>query len=112
MVEYIKRANDINNSTSSNNLVDVIQTVAGIIDDISNNGDHALIKYAKKFDNFTGTSFRMSDSDIAKCVDSLQEQTLKDIKFAQDQIRNFAEIQMKSISDTEVETFPGVVLGH
>ncbi|MEE2704582.1 MAG: histidinol dehydrogenase [Pseudomonadota bacterium] len=113
MVEYIKRSNDTNTSNFHDNTsVDIDQTVAMIIDDVSKNGDQALIKYAKKFDNFKGVTFKMSDRDIVKCIDSLPEQTIKDIKFAQEQIKNFAEIQKKSISDTEVETFPGVILGH
>ena len=67
---------------------------------------------SEKFDKWSPASFRLSDGEIAELVANVSPQTIDDIKFAQAQIRNFAEIQRASLRDVEVETLPGVVLGH
>lgn len=87
-------------------------TVEATLKDIENRGDTAVRELSEKFDNWSPDSFRLSDEDIQAAVSRLSDQTIDDIKFAQAQIRNFAEIQLASLSDVEVETFPGVTLGH
>jgi sulfopropanediol 3-dehydrogenase len=87
-------------------------TVEGIIGDIEKGGEAAVRKYSAQFDDWSPASFRLSDAEIDGCIEALDEQTLDDIEFAQAQIRRFAQIQRLSIRDVEVETLPGVVLGH
>lgn len=90
----------------------VRSTVEAIIADIAEHGEEAVRSYSKKFDNWNPTSFRLSQNEIQACIDSLDTQVIEDIKFAQAQIRRFAQIQMLGLRDVEVETLPGVVLGH
>jgi sulfopropanediol 3-dehydrogenase len=90
----------------------VRSTVESIIADIAEHGEEAVRSYSKKFDNWNPTSFRLSPNEIQACIDSLDSQVIEDIKFAQAQIRRFAQIQMLGLRDVEVETLPGVVLGH
>ena len=90
----------------------VRQTVEQILADIEARGDSAVQELAKKFDNWDQPTFRLSEEEVAAAVAGLPEQTIADIKFAQDQIRNFAQVQHDSMQEVEVETLPGVVLGH
>ncbi|KHF37951.1 histidinol dehydrogenase [Halalkalibacter okhensis] len=90
----------------------VQEIVSGIIKDVEENGDKAVQALAEKFDNWKASSFRLTDNQIAEIVKSVPEQTIEDIKFAQAQVRNFAEKQRECIKDLEVETLPGVTLGH
>ena len=90
----------------------VQKIVREIIDDIENNGDASVRKYSEKFDNWSPTTFQLSKEEIKIVIDSVPTQVIEDIKFAQQQIRNFAEKQKASIHDLEVETLPGVILGH
>ena len=78
---------------------------------IEQNGDSAVREYAKKFDNWDG-DFKLDKDFIASCYERLPDQVISDIEFAQKQVRNFAQIQRDSMKDVEVETLPGVVLGH
>ena len=87
-------------------------TVEGILSDIESRGDAAVREYSAKFDKWSPESFRLTPAQIDACIASLSAQTLDDIRFAQAQIRNFAQIQRDSMKDVEVETLPGVVLGH
>lgn len=87
-------------------------TVETILADIQARGDTAVREYSTKFDRWTPASLRLSDDEIAACIASLPQQAIDDIKFAQAQIKRFAQIQMLSIRDVEVETLPGVILGH
>ena len=80
--------------------------------DIEQRGDRALLELSQKFDNWALESFRPSEGEIAACVGQLTPGQLEDIKFAQKQIRNFAQLQKDSLHDIEVETLPGVILGH
>lgn len=86
--------------------------VEAIIADIEARGDAAVREYSEKFDKFTPESFLLTKVQIEACIASLSKQALEDIKFAQAQIRRFAQIQKMSLRDVEVETLPGVVLGH
>jgi sulfopropanediol 3-dehydrogenase len=87
-------------------------TVEGILGEVEARGDAAVREYSAKFDKWSPESFRLGDAEIAACVASLSAQTLEDIRFAQTQIRRFAQIQRDSMKDVEVQTLPGVVLGH
>jgi sulfopropanediol 3-dehydrogenase len=90
----------------------VRQIVETILTDIVKEGDAAVRAYSEKFDKWSPDSFRLSEAEIEACVNSLPAQTIEDIKFAQTQIRNFAQHQRNSMHDLEVETLPGVFLGH
>jgi sulfopropanediol 3-dehydrogenase len=87
-------------------------TVEGVLKDIETRGDAAVRELSEKFDKWSPDSFRLSDDEIQAAIARLPEQTISDIKFAQTQIRNFAEIQKASMHDVEEETLPGVFLGH
>ena len=80
--------------------------------DIETRGDDAVRDLSIKFDNWDREDYRLSGREIQDCLDQLSGQDLKDIEFAQAQVRNFAQIQRDSMKDVEVETLPGVVLGH
>jgi sulfopropanediol 3-dehydrogenase len=86
--------------------------VESIIADVAKRGDAAVREMSERFDKWSPPSFRLSEDEIAALLDKVAPQTIEDIKFAQTQIRNFAEIQRGSMRDVEVETLPGVVLGH
>jgi sulfopropanediol 3-dehydrogenase len=86
--------------------------VEAALADIEARGDVALREMSNNFDGWDREDYRLSQSEIDQCVDSLSPQERKDIEFAQTQVRNFAQIQRDSMKDVEVETLPGVVLGH
>src|SRR5579864_3277226 len=90
----------------------VRRTVEAILADISARGEAAVREYSAKFDNWCPATFRLSESDIAECLRSLPPQVIEDIRFAQEQIRNFALAQRAALRDVEVETLPGVAVGH
>lgn len=90
----------------------VVETVAGVLDDIRANGDEAVRKYSEQFDKWTPTSFRLSEADIAKIVADMPTTVIDDLTFVQRQVRNFAQAQRDSMLDVEIETLPGVRLGH
>src|SRR5271154_5026306 len=87
-------------------------TVESIIADVAKRGDAAVRDLSASFDKWSPPSFRLSNDDIRALVAKVSPQAIDDIKFAQAQIRNFAEIQRASLKDVEVETLPGVFLGH
>ncbi|MBN27817.1 MAG: histidinol dehydrogenase [Alteromonadaceae bacterium] len=86
--------------------------VEATLADIDQRGDAAVRDLSIKFDGWDREDYRLSDREIQACIDTLSKQDLKDIEFAQTQVKNFAQIQRKSIQDVEVETLPGVILGH
>jgi sulfopropanediol 3-dehydrogenase len=86
--------------------------VESIIAAVAKRDDAAVREMSERFDKWSPPSFRLSEDEIAALLDKVAPQTIEDIKFAQTQIRNFAEIQRGSMRDVEVETLPGVVLGH
>ena len=90
----------------------VRQTVEGILDDITRRGDTALRDYSEKFDNWNPQSFMLTDEEIRSCYGEVSDRVKEDIRFAQTQIRNFAMHQRNALRDVEVETLPGVILGH
>ena len=99
-------------AVKAENSLQARQTVEKILGDISARGEQAVREYSEKFDKWSPPTFRLSRSEIEDCVRSLPSQTLEDIRFAQTQIRNFATAQRASLQDVEVQTLPGVVLGH
>ena len=86
--------------------------VEATLSKIEKHGDAAVIELSKQFDDWAPQTFRLSQKDIDACLKELTEENIKDIEFAQTQVRNFAEIQRTAITDIEVETLPGVILGH
>ena len=90
----------------------VSDLVSQIIEDIRTNGDVAVRKLSLKFDNWSPSSFRLNDGQINQCIESLNSQAIADIEFAQKQIRNFAQHQKATMLPLEVETQPGIILGH
>ena len=86
--------------------------VEGILAGIAERGDAAVRELSAKFDRWEREDFRLTDAEIRDCMAELRPRALDDIRFAQDQVRNFAEHQRACILDLEIETLPGVVLGH
>ena len=87
-------------------------TVEATLADIQTRGDAAIRDLSEKFDNYSPDNFRLSQSEIDAAMSKVSARDMDDIKFAQDQIRTFAEAQRASMTDIEVETMPGVFLGH
>ena len=90
----------------------VRNTVETILSDVSKRGDEAVRELSIKFDNYDPESFILSDNEIDKAISMVSKRDIEDIKFAQAQVRNFASKQLECINDLEVETLPGVILGH
>jgi len=90
----------------------VRETVEATLADIEARGDAAVRDLSAKFDNYTPPSFRLSASEIEALVQKVTTREMEDIRFAQAQVRRFAEAQRASMTDVEVETVPGVILGH
>ena len=90
----------------------VRKTVEDILEDIDTRGDAAVRDLSTKFDGWSPESYRLSREEIDACYKELDEQAISDIRFAQEQVRNFAQIQKDALQDVEVETLPGVTLGH
>ncbi len=87
-------------------------TVEGLLSDIRTRGDAAVREMSQKFDRWDREDFRLTDAEIQDCLAQLRPRDIDDIRFAQEQVRNFAQKQRDCIVDLEVETLPGVVLGH
>jgi sulfopropanediol 3-dehydrogenase len=90
----------------------VREAVEGMLRDISERGDEAVRELSIRFDNYERDNYQLSEEEIQGCLSQLSRREIDDIKFAQTQVRNFARKQRESILDVEVETLPGVVLGH
>ncbi len=90
----------------------VRKIVEDTLADIGARGDAAVRDLSEKFDKYSPPSFRLSQSEIDAAMAKVSARDMEDIKFAQDQIRNFAQAQRASMTDVEVETIPGVILGH
>lgn len=86
--------------------------VESTLKDIETRGDAAVRDLSQKFDGYTPDSFRLTQSEIEAAMQKVSTRDMDDIKFAQIQIRRFAEAQRASMTDVEVETMPGVILGH
>ena len=110
MVKYLKRGRAESDKQSDDS--QVRKTVEGIIADIAERGDEAVRELSVKFDKWDRADYRLTDKEIQDCVSQLSKGNLDDIRFAQQQVKNFAQHQRAALQDIEVETLPGVVLGH
>src|SRR6202158_3828970 len=110
MVRYRKGGQSA--AMKAESILQVRNTVETILGDIAAHGEKAMREYSEKFDKWSPPSFRLSEKEIESCVCALPKQVIDDIQFAQTQIRNFARVQRAALRDVEVETLPGVVLGH
>lgn len=110
MSVYLKRgATAQAKATQDRSVRDAVETILG---DVEARGDEAVRELSIKFDKWDRDSYRLTAAEIQACIDQLTDRDLEDIEFAQAQVRNFARIQRDSMRDVEVETLPGVVLGH
>jgi sulfopropanediol 3-dehydrogenase len=91
---------------------EIQRTVINIIEQIATEGDKALQRLSAKFDKWDRENFRLSKTEVEQTLDSVPKSVIHDIEFAQKQIRTFAQAQRTALKDIEVETLPGVRLGH
>ena len=110
MVRYLKRGKDAAEVALDD--ARVRATVEQILADIEARGDVAIRELSKRFDSWEPQRFALSEPEIEAALSRVSKRDLDDIRFAQTQIRNFATRQRESLRDIEVETMPGVVLGH
>ena len=110
MARYLKRGIDAGAIKAAD--AKVRQTVESILADVEARRDLAVRDLSEKFDNWSPPDFRLSEADIERAISQVGKRDLDDIRFAQAQVRNFAEKQKATLKDLEVETLPGVVLGH
>ena len=107
---YLKEA--VPAAQVANDLAEVRETVTGVIADIREQGDAAVREYSVKFDHWSPDSFRLSAEQIEAIIATVPQQVIDDIVFVQAQVRRFAEAQLASLGEVEIETLPGVFLGH
>ena len=109
-IEYLKKGKN-----AADRAVDdakVSKIVEDTLQAIAEKGDEALREFSIKFDNYNPTSFKLSSAEIENLIKQVSKRDMEDIKFAQSQIRKFAQAQRDSMLDIEIETMPGVILGH
>lgn len=109
-IEYLKRGKPEANRTEDDAKTAAI--VSATLKDIEQRGDVAVRELANKFDNYDRDGYRLSDDEIQAIIVKVSPKDMADIRFAQEQVRNFAQVQRDSMVDIEVETLPGVILGH
>ena len=110
MIEYLKRGKT--EAARSEEDAKTRAVVESTLAEIEARGDEAVRDLSKKLDNYAPAEFRLTDSEIEAAMSKVSTRDMDDIKFAQKQIRTFAEAQRASMTDIEVETMPGVILGH
>jgi sulfopropanediol 3-dehydrogenase len=110
MARYLKRGKDVGEIRAADEKVR--ETVETILADIESRGDMAVRELSERLDKWKPNSFRLSPQDIEEALAKVSKRDLDDIRFAQAQVRGFAEKQRACLLDLEVETLPGVVLGH
>ncbi len=110
MIRYIKKRSETNNASEDKSSIE--ETVRSILSDIRERGDAALKHYSEHFDNWSPENFRLTHQEIDAAISKLNKTEIEDIKFAQNQIKNFAQKQLETMNELEVETLPGVFLGH
>ena len=110
MATWLKRGMSVEKSREAD--AKVRSTVEGILQEVEKRGDAAVRELSEKFDKWSPENFRLSPTQIEELIASLPEQVIHDIKFAQAQVRGFAQAQRNALKDVEVETLPGVILGH
>ena len=109
-MKYVKQGRSA--EAKAQDAAKVRATVEAILADITARGDAAVRELSAKFDGWDRSDYRLTDAEIRDCISQLSPQDLDDIRFAQAQVRNFAERQRECLLDLEVETLPGIVLGH
>ena len=110
MARWLKRGRDAAAVAAED--AKVRATVEEILADIAERGDAAVRELSQRFDKWDREDYRLTDAEIRDCLSQLRPRDIEDIKFAQAQVKNFAEHQRAALRDIEVETLPGVVLGH
>jgi sulfopropanediol 3-dehydrogenase len=110
MPQYLKRGMDASAIKAAD--AKVCETVEAILADVEARGDAAVRELSQKFDNWAPANFRLTEQEIERAIGEVPKRDLDDIRFAQAQVRNFAQKQKETLKDLEVETLPGVVLGH
>ncbi len=110
MARYLKRGMDASAIKAAD--AKVRATVEQILGEIERRGDAAVRELSQKFDDWSPPSFKLTAAEIERAIAQVGKRDLDDIKFAQAQVRNFAQKQKETMRDLEVETLPGVVLGH
>src|SRR5213592_2544324 len=110
MARHLKRGMDASAVKAAD--AQVRQTVESILAEVEARGDAAVRALSEKFDKWSPASFKLSPSEIERAIGEVAKRDLEDIKFAQAQVRGFAQKQKDSMRDLEVETLPGVILGH
>ncbi|MDC1541395.1 histidinol dehydrogenase [Candidatus Pseudothioglobus singularis] len=109
-IKYLKKG-----KTAADKAIDdaeVSEVVKNTLKVIEQKGDSAVREFSEKFDNYSPKSYKLSSAEIDGLIANVSDRDMKDIKFAQEQVRNFAQAQRDSMQDIEVETMPGVILGH
>ena len=109
-VEYLKRGKS--ETERANDDAVIKASVENVLKDIDERGDTAVREFSEKFDKYSPKSFRLSQSEIESLMAKVSDSDMHDIRFAQEQVRNFAQAQRESMLDIEIETMPGVILGH
>ena len=109
-IEYLKKGKNAADRAVDDAKVNKI--VEDTLQAIAEKGDEALREFSIKFDNYNPTSFKLSSAEIENLIKQVSKRDMEDIKFAQSQIRKFAQAQRDSMLDIEIETMPGVILGH
>ncbi len=109
-VTYLK--NSKSDDARSEDDAAVRASVEAILSDIEARGDAAVRDLSEKFDKYSPPAFRLTDGDVEALMNRVSPRDMEDIKFAQEQVRNFARAQRASMRDIEIETMPGVILGH
>ena len=110
MPRWLKRGMDASSIKAAD--AKVRETVESILADIDARKDAAVADLSRKFDNWSPASFKLSPAEIERAIAQVPKRDIEDVKFAQAQVRNFAQKQKDTMRDLEVETLPGVVLGH
>ena len=110
MAKHLKRGMDASAIKAAD--AEVRETVETILADVEARGDAAVRELSQKFDNWAPANFRLTEQEIERAIGEVPKRDLDDIRFAQAQVRNFAQKQKDTLKDLEVETLPGVVLGH
>jgi sulfopropanediol 3-dehydrogenase len=109
MAKWLKRREAATEQVQS---AAVESAVKALIDQVASGGDRAVRELSGRFDNWIRDDYRLSAAEIQACLDRMSDRDLQDIEFAQAQVRGFARLQRETMRDLEVETLPGVVLGH
>ena len=109
MIRHVKTSRLVNGDQTD---PAVTEAVEGLLAQVAQGGDKAVRELSVRFDGLDRDSYRLTDQEVQACIDGLSKQERHDLDFAQAQVRNFAQAQLGTMSDLDVETMPGVVLGH